>query len=137
MKTIKTLTLGLLLVLITLTSCSTDDVVTNNQEEPTEPTQRELNLNFQTNCNIRRILVVNGIEENLGTSYGSSYIYRTFNLGDVIQLKIQNNGTCNQNNWTNSVSIWKWNEGQTGQILLRTESCNNCNVIISQPYVVE
>lgn len=138
MKTIKRLTLGLLLSLLTLTSCTPDDAITDNPvEEPIEDTQVQLNLQFNSNCNIRRTLIVNGVEENLGTSYGSSYIYRNFNQGDVVQLKIQNNGTCNQSNWINEVGIWKWNEGQTGQTLLTIQSCNNCNVLVSQPYTVQ
>lgn len=141
MKTIKRLLLGLLLSLLTLTSCTPDDVITDTDnpiEEPIDTTQIPLWFEYVSNCNVKRSLIVNGVEENFGVSTNSSYVYKRLNQGDTIQVKIENNGPCYQGDGIiNKVVIWKWYEGQPYKTRIRTESCNDCNVLISQTYIVE
>jgi hypothetical protein len=145
MKTIKkillTLTLGL-----TLISCSTDEPITPitiNIDEPiiTPPitTLRYYNLQWKSNCNVTRLLIVNNVAQTIT----SDFIFdRGFNQGDVIQLKMIRNGQCNQNTGIEQVAIWKWNNPEkNGQHIVMEKSCNlsdsNCGVVLSEPFIVE
>jgi glyceraldehyde-3-phosphate dehydrogenase/erythrose-4-phosphate dehydrogenase len=137
MKTIKkillTLTLGL-----TLISCSTDEPITNNTPDVNEPitTLRYYNLQWKSECNVTRLLIVNNVAETIN----SEFIFdRGFNQGDVVQLKMIRNGQCNTNTSIEEVAIWKWNNPEkNGQHIVMIKSCNtNCGVVLSEPFIVE
>lgn len=137
MKTIKkillTLTLGL-----TLVSCSTDEPITNNTPDVNEPitTLRYYNLQWKSECNVTRLLIVNNVAETIN----SEFIFdRGFNQGDVIQLKMIRNGQCNTNTSNEEVAIWKWNNPEkNGQHIVMIKTCNtNCGVVLSEPFIVQ
>jgi hypothetical protein len=144
MKTMKKLLLGLTLGL-TLVSCSTDEPIRNNTNIDTtpvdEPTTTKIyyNLQWESNCNVRRLLIVNGYTHTLNLGFGNDTMTDIgFNQGDVIQLQILMNGACNSNNWSNTVRIWKWNNPQkNGQHIVMSKGCSNCGGVLSEPFIVE
>lgn len=136
----KKLLFTLALATLSLTSCSTDEPLVENNpiEEPTDNTQiRNLNIGWISDCSVKRSIIVNGIEQDYGVSYGDSYAYNVpFNVGDVVQVVIRNNGQCNSNVWQNRVTISKWNDNGGSTILLQN-NCNSCYVLTSDTFIVQ
>lgn len=134
------LTLGMLLV-----GCSTDPITEDQPQQNTPPVidtpitnVKYYNLQWKsTDCNINTILIVNGVQNNINFGFGKDIIYdRSFKSGDIIQLKITSNG-CNSNIWTNTVTIWQWNNPQRqGQHIVVSKSCNSCTTLLLEPFRV-
>lgn len=138
----KKLLFTLALATLSLTSCSTDDITTENTptepiEEPNNPTNvRQLYFGWSSDCSIKRSLIINGIEHTYGVSYGDSGVFVTLNVGDVVQVVSRNNGQCNSNVWQNRVTISRPN--LTGNFtLLLNNSCNSCYVLTSDTFIVQ
>jgi hypothetical protein len=134
------LTLGMLLV-----GCSQEPIeekiVSNTPpitDIPVTTPTKYYNLQWRSSdCNINRILIVNGVQRNVNLGFGEEFSYdRAFKSGDVIQLKITSNG-CSSNVWTNQVVIWEWNNPEhQGQHIVKSKSCSNCTTLTSDPFIV-
>lgn len=134
----KKLLFTLALATLSLTSCSTDEPLVENNpiEEPTPTNIRNLNIGWTSDCSIKRSIIVNGIERDYGVSYGQSLYILPFNVGDVIQVVIRNNGQCNSNVWQNRVTISTFNDNGGSTILLQN-NCNSCYTLTSDTFIVQ